>query len=298
MTPDKFEHKLPASRDEVVRSLDQQTFQALLFNSFLNQQQHKRGTLKSMQRLSGILMLVQEVASCREYKRVLHEAANKAVEVTGATGTAIALADDDGMVCVASSGATAPELGVPLSLQSGLSGECVRSGQTIICLDTESDPRVNRMAARSLCARSMVLVPMRQNGCVVGVLEAFATQAEAFDSEDVVTLEVLANVAVLGIEYCQEMMSRQALETERGDITRVLEEITPAIRAAVAEHTPASPPAPPPPPLPSTRQISSSSAILAAKSLPLTTEELQSLAESLSMLQKWKPQDGNGQPPR
>jgi hypothetical protein len=117
----------------------------------------------------------------------------------------------------------------------------------------------------------------------------------------VVTLEILAYVTVLGIEYCQEMVSRRALETERSDITRVLEEITPAIQAAVAEHATAPVPNPaplPPAPVSNQRTVSSSSAILAAKSLPLTTEELQSLAESLSMLQKWKPQDGNGQTQR
>jgi len=298
MESDKYDRKRPAGRDEVFHSLDQQSFQALLFNSFLNQQQRKRGTLKSLQRLTGILLLVQELTSCTDYKRVLNEATNKAVEVTGATGAAIALAEGDRMICLASSGATAPELGIPLSSQSGLTGECVRGGRTLICLDAESDPRVNRMAARSLCARSVVLVPMCQAGLVVGVLEAFAPQPGAFDSEDVVTLELLANVAVLGIEYCKERANRQVLESERGDITRVLEEITPALQAAVAQSTTTMPASPAPVSSTNPRQVSSSSAILAAKSLPLTQEELQSLAESLSMLKKWKPQDGNGQPPR
>jgi transcriptional regulator with GAF, ATPase, and Fis domain len=298
MTLDKYDRRPPIGGDEVIHSLDQQSFQALLFNSFLNQQQRKRGTLKSMQRLTGILLLVQELAGCTDYKRVLNEATNKAVEVTGATGAAIALKEAGGMICLASSGATSPELGVPMSAQSGLSGECVRSGRTLVCLDTESDPRVNRMAARSLCARSMVVVPMQQNGSVVGVLEAFAPQAGAFDSEDVVTLEVLANVAVLGIAYCCEMAIRLALESERGDIARVLEEITPALQAAIAEGPPAAASAPAAPAGPELPQASSSSAILAARSLPLTSEELQGLAESLSMFRKWKPQDGNGQPPR
>jgi hypothetical protein len=298
MESDKYDRKRPAGRDEVFHSLDQQSFQALLFNSFLNQQQRKRGTLKSLQRLTGILLLAQELTSCTDYKRVLNEATNKAVEITGATGAAIALAENGRMICLASSGATAPELGAPLSAQSGLTGECVKSGRTLICLDAESDPRVNRTAARSLCARSVVLVPMCQMGMVAGVLEAFAPQPGAFDSEDVVTLEVLGNVAVLGIEYCKERVSRQALESERGDIARVLEEITPALQAAIAENSASTPSPLSTPSSTIARQVSSSSAILAAKSLPLTQEELQSLAESLSTLQKWKPQDGNGQPPR
>ena len=298
MKIDKYDRKVTDGRDEVIHSLDQQSFQALLFNSFLNQQHRKRGALRSMQRLAGILALVEEVAACSDSSRVLNEAASKAVEITGATGAAIALMHEDAMMCVASSGATAPELGVPLALHSGLSGESVRTGKTLVCLDTESDARVNRVAARSLCARSMVVIPMRQNTTVIGVLEALAPEPGGFDAEDVVTLEVLANVAVLGIEHCKEMANRQALERERSDIQAVLEQITPAITAAIAEQAAAAAATPPAAAPPVPQRHGSSSAILAAKPLPLSRDELQSLAESLSSFKNTKPRDGNGQPPR
>src|SRR5271168_3019311 len=59
---------------------------------------------------------------------VLNEIAEQACLATGATGAAIFLARDGEMVCRASSGTTAPELGARLEEGSGISQACVASG--------------------------------------------------------------------------------------------------------------------------------------------------------------------------
>ena len=56
---------------------------------------------------------------------VLNEIIEQACLATGATGAAIVLQRDGELVCRASSGATAPELGARLDRTSGISGECV-----------------------------------------------------------------------------------------------------------------------------------------------------------------------------
>src|SRR5438270_13772417 len=55
---------------------------------------------------------------------VLNEIVEQACLSTGATGAAIALHRDGELVCRASSGSTAPELGARLDSASSLSGEC------------------------------------------------------------------------------------------------------------------------------------------------------------------------------
>src|ERR1700722_20468470 len=58
---------------------------------------------------------------------VLNEVVEQARLATGATGAAVALARDGEMVCRATTGEHAPELGVRVETASGLSGDCLRS---------------------------------------------------------------------------------------------------------------------------------------------------------------------------
>ena len=53
---------------------------------------------------------------------VLNEIVEQACLATGATGAAIALAHGEEMICRASTGGSAPELGTRLNMNSGLAG--------------------------------------------------------------------------------------------------------------------------------------------------------------------------------
>src|SRR5690348_16942819 len=71
----------------------------------------------------------------RDLAATLQLLAERAQYITGATGAAIALRDHDEMVCRASAGSSAPEVGTQLQVNSGLSGESVRTRQTLRCDD-------------------------------------------------------------------------------------------------------------------------------------------------------------------
>ena len=74
--------------------------------------------------------------------------AEKAQTLTGATGAAIALRRGNEIVCRARTGRTAPDIGVRLQTDSGLSAECVRTGEVLLCHDAESNPRVDWATCR------------------------------------------------------------------------------------------------------------------------------------------------------
>ena len=84
---------------------------------------------------------------------ILHSVAERALSITGADGVAIALAEENAILCRASAGRIAPDPGIKLDPDSGFSGACLRSGQTVRCDDSETDPRVNPQACRNLGAR-------------------------------------------------------------------------------------------------------------------------------------------------
>ncbi len=123
----------------------------------------------------------------------LQSIAERALTLTRATGAAIALSADTDreMICVASAGEDAPPVRSRLQVGSGFSGECVRTGRSLRCDDSETDDRVDRAGCKSLGIRSLVAVPIRQGNKVTGLLEVFSPQPYAFNADDIGALQQL-----------------------------------------------------------------------------------------------------------
>jgi TonB family protein len=98
------------------------------------------------------------------------------------------------MVCRASCGSSVPDPGSKLRTEGSFTGLCVRSGETMRCQDARNDPRVNAAACQALGIRSMVVVPLRGQRKVAGVLAVFSKTAQAFSSTHVSILQTLGEV--------------------------------------------------------------------------------------------------------
>jgi TonB family protein len=131
---------------------------------------------------------------------VLNEIVEQACLATGASGAAIVLERGGEWVCRASTGRSAPRLGARLDAASGLSGACVKTRTVQRCDDTEKDSRIDIEACRVLGIRSVIILPLLQNGELVGVLEAFSTLASAFGERDERTLEALSRRVLNNLE--------------------------------------------------------------------------------------------------
>jgi putative methionine-R-sulfoxide reductase with GAF domain len=125
--------------------------------------------------------------------------AEKAQALTGATGAAIALRKGDEIICRARTGRTAPDLGVRLQTDRGLSAECVRTGEVLLCNDAESNPRVDMASCRRLGVRSILVAPLRHFRRTLGVFEVLSSTAQAFDNNDVATMQFLSGMMVAAI---------------------------------------------------------------------------------------------------
>lgn len=122
--------------------------------------------------------------------------AERAQSLTGATGAAIALRTGTEIVCRARTGRTAPDLGVHLQTDSGLSAECVRTGEILLCHDAETNPRVDLASCRRLGARSILVAPLRHYRRTLGVFEVLSSTPYAFNHRDVSTMQLLSSVMV------------------------------------------------------------------------------------------------------
>jgi putative methionine-R-sulfoxide reductase with GAF domain len=136
----------------------------------------------------------------RDLGATLQLLAERAQYITGATGGAIALLDGEVMVCKATAGTSAPSVGTQLQVNSGLSGESVRTQQTLVCEDASTDTRVNRESCEALGIASVVVMPLLREGLVIGVFELFSDRPHAFSERDLTALERLGSMVHTAID--------------------------------------------------------------------------------------------------
>jgi len=141
----------------------------------------------------------------RDLDAALQLLAERAQYITEASGAAIALRrnQQNDMLCRASVGTNAPELGALLSTESGLSGESVRTRSPLRCDDTERDPRVNREGCRDLGIASVVVIPIVCDDYVLGVFELFSGKAGAFGERDISALQRLGEMVETAVKLAE-----------------------------------------------------------------------------------------------
>jgi len=135
----------------------------------------------------------------------------RAQHLTGATGAAIALRAGDEIVCRARAGRTAPDLGVRLQTDAGISAEAVRSGEIMLCHDAERNPRVDLASCRRLGVRSILVSPLRHFRRTLGVFEVLSSTPGAFDDRDVATMQLLSSMMVAAISRISTLHRSQSL---------------------------------------------------------------------------------------
>ena len=135
--------------------------------------------------LAAVAAIGREVVSLGpDVDAALQLIADRALSLTRSTGAAIALSGSNNLICRASAGSDAPPVGTTLQSGSGFSGECVRTGQLLHCVDSETDLRVDQPSCKALGVRSMIAAPVRLGDSVIGLLEVFSPQAGTFTDSD------------------------------------------------------------------------------------------------------------------
>jgi len=137
----------------------------------------------------------------RDLEATLQLLVERAQYITGASGAAIALREANEMICRARAGSSAPDVGDELQVDSGLTGESVRTCQLLRCDNTDSDSRVNRESCRSLGIKSVMVVPLVREQEAIGVFELLAGRTNAFEDRDITALERLAEMILTALDH-------------------------------------------------------------------------------------------------
>jgi GAF domain-containing protein len=150
-----------------------------------------------------------ELASVR-IEPAVHVIAERALALTRATGAAIALRSGNEIVCRARTGRTAPDIGVRLQTDSGISAQCVRTGEVVLCNDAENSPEVDVASCRHLGVRSVLAAPLRHFRSTLGIFEVLSSTPYAFDRRDVATMQLLSSMMVAAISRLSSLRHKRA----------------------------------------------------------------------------------------
>jgi diguanylate cyclase len=147
---------------------------------------------------------------------VLAAVVQEASRLTGADAAVVEIPDGDELVYRAASGTAEAFVGLRLPSATAISGLALRTGETLVCDDSETDERVDLEACRRVGARSLVVVPLRHDAQTSGVLKAYRASTNAFRPEHVRILTLLADMigSALARAELLEKLHRLALTDE------------------------------------------------------------------------------------
>ncbi|HEX5173952.1 MAG TPA: sensor domain-containing diguanylate cyclase [Gaiellaceae bacterium] len=147
---------------------------------------------------------------------VLAAVVQEASRLTGADAAVVEIPDGDELVYRAASGTAEAFVGLRLPSATAISGLALRTGETLVCDDSETDERVDLETCRRVGARSLVVVPLRHDAQTSGVLKAYRASPNAFRPEHVRILTLLADMigSALARAELLEKLHRLALTDE------------------------------------------------------------------------------------
>ena len=119
--------------------------------------------------------------------------------VAQADGALTALREGERLWLRGASGRFAEAPRLALRTDHSLAGRTIIEGKAQLCRDTWTDPRVDRAACTRLQVRSILSVPLRLQGIAIGAFQLLASRPDAFDSEDILTAELLAGALMGGM---------------------------------------------------------------------------------------------------
>ncbi|MBA5604994.1 GGDEF domain-containing protein [Duganella sp. FT3S] len=136
-----------------------------------------------------------EIARCGlDLGGVMALVCERAQALTHATGAIVEIAEGEEMVYRAVAGSAGAQLGLRIRMVGSLSGLCVRSRRILLCVDSETDERVDQAACRKVGLRSMAVIPLLHEDVAVGALKVISTEVNAFNERHTAVLELMSEL--------------------------------------------------------------------------------------------------------
>ncbi len=154
--------------------------------------------------LSAVVATQQEIATIDDdVEQVMRLVCERSSALVGASGGVVEIVDGEFLEYRAATGMVEPFRGLRLPAGGSMSGACVAARRPLTCDDSETDPRVDREACRRIGLRSMLCVPLEDDGTVTGVLKVVSAEPSAFTMQHSDALALLARMIVVAMRRAE-----------------------------------------------------------------------------------------------
>lgn len=150
---------------------------------------------------------------------VLHEIAGEAREAFQATAAAIAWMRDGEMVCRATTGHDAPDLGTRIDTGGGMASACVNTRQIQVWRNTDLDSGPSGDVHQQLGARSILFAPIADGAEIIGILQLFSATPQAFEETECMEVQPFVARCIAAKVEAQEWSEKDAEGLARTEIS-------------------------------------------------------------------------------
>ena len=204
----------------------------------------RREAEERLERRVSELMLLSEigrrVAGTLDLEAILREAAQALHERFGYHNALVLTIDPNEDVltvrAVAGQYAAVPHHELSVGLDQGVTGWCARHGETVLVNDVATDSRYVNSYPDRIVSRSELAVPIRVTGEVVGVLDVQSDYFDAFDENDVILMETLADQIAVAMENARLYEAERTARQELGELAGHLQEAREKERTRIARE--------------------------------------------------------------
>ena len=186
-------------------------------------------TRRRAEELATLEGIAHELTTTLDYQRVLDLVLDKALAATSASIGLVAVFDrrSDGLLVLTSRGFP-PEFveryrHTSWRVERGIVGRVARTGESVLVPDVTRDADYHSVVAEVI--RSELVVPIRLEGRVMGVLDLESTELGGFDRDDQRFIEHLAKHASVAMENARLFQSEQKRASQLTVVNQVARRI-------------------------------------------------------------------------
>ena len=154
-------------------------------------------------------------------------------QIGRASGASIGILCGDRVRYRASAGSAALPVGTEVAAQKALCAECLRTGQIFCCANIASELLLDTSECRRRGIQSMLAVPIFHSGEVVGSLELYFANPNAFTEEDVHTCQLMAGLMTEAWTRDVEVGRKKSIASDRAVMLEALEKLQPNLAALI-----------------------------------------------------------------
>jgi putative methionine-R-sulfoxide reductase with GAF domain len=166
-----------------------------------------------------------------ELDKAMAVVAEKVAHITGATGAAIGILDEKTVRYRAGAGAPALPAGSAVPLAHAICAASVRTGQVIRSEDVNTEVLFDPEPCRERGILSLIVVPIYQEGSIVGGLELYFDRIRGYAEQDIHTCQLMAGLVTESLGRDADLRLKKSMAAERSTMLAAIERLQPNLVA-------------------------------------------------------------------